>query len=287
MARWYGSFDNSTVSALEAATSGARRQRRAFTTGTTLRNNLIAARDALSAAMYGQLTAGNRRGDTGIVLPRDGITRGGGVLSFSNIYTNVAAIWPADPSARPASDILVAGSTAVTPADSGSIADSLYTDASAAVEAVLTQLNVRTARTVNDQTRMLRSIFHDHALTYIAWDDYTPGLPSLTYTNPANQSAATDLILALRWSPQYPMDLEGTARVTAAVSRNGGGAGTTLPLTSITASGGVYNWTIPGGTLSAGTYTLDFAVTFRDPNGLFISDGQTASYTNANAFTLT
>lgn len=177
MARFYASFDNNPVTALEAINASNAYQRVAMSSGSTLQAALLSTRSALSSAAYGVMDPGNRSGALGTVVPRDAVTRGGGLYSWSNLYTNSGAEWPSDPRVRPTAPILIAGSTAVSPADPGDITESRYTDAQTAVENVLSAMSGGgpRARIGLDPYRTLASIWHDHDLTFFAWDDFTPG----------------------------------------------------------------------------------------------------------------
>lgn len=191
MARWYSSFSNTTVTALDALYHG-----RLTMGGTpsTLNAALISTRQALSDAWQAQVDAVNRNGALGVVVPSDGFTRGGGTLSFSNLYTNTAAVWQSNPAVRPSTAITVANSTAVSPVDSGSFSDTLYTNATTAVQNVLTSIaNISGgtgggpySRLGVNPYRTLASVHHDHALTYFAWDDFTPGAPTSIAINVSN-----------------------------------------------------------------------------------------------------
>ena len=219
MARFYASFDNSTIAAMEAATPSKRYNRKPMSSGATLKANLIAARDALSAAVYAQLDAGNRRGDTGLVIPEDGFTRSGGNLSWPNLYTNAGAIWQADPSIRPTAPIMVADSTPKSPVDGGAVSETLYTDAVAALEAILTNVGLRTRPGLNPW-RTLASLHLDHATTYIAWDDFTPG--EVQGLNGVGVGGASGYAVNIEWlSYQYLMDDHPNAKVKVTASLGG------------------------------------------------------------------
>jgi hypothetical protein len=282
MARFYASFDNSTVSAIEATSGNNYYQRLAITNGATLKTALVAARDALSAAMYAQLDTVNKNGLLGVVAPADGFTIGGGVLSGSNIYTNAQAVWQSDPRAVKTSvstvtDITVANSTAVSPADPYSISSTLYTDATTAVQNVLNAIaapsgftgNGPYARLGQNTFRTLASIWTDHALTYIAWDDYSPGAPSTyTPTQPASQSRTLPLTITLPWDWQFTADRAGNAIVYARLDRSDGGGSQFYVMTnnvSTAASTGYYDSTLPANSLPVGTYQLTYRLKFQDP----------------------
>jgi hypothetical protein len=200
MARFYGTFDNSTNSGLEAASGSNYYERKAFTDGTTLQTALVNTRAALSSAVYGQLNAVNRNGDLGIVVPSGAITIGGGSLSFGNVYTNTGAVWPSDPRVRPTTQITVANSVAVSPVDGGSITASLYTDATTALGNALAGIagGGPNGRLGLDAWRTLASIWHDHALTFLAWDDFTPG--QVQGLSTAEVGGAGSLAVTIQWT---------------------------------------------------------------------------------------
>jgi hypothetical protein len=200
MARFYGTFDNSTNSGLEAASAGNYYERKAFTDGTTLQTALVNTRAALSSAVYGQLNAVNQNGDLGIVVPSGAITIGGGSLSFGNVYTNTGAVWPSDPRVRPTEQITVANSVAVSPVDGGSITASLYTDATTALGNALAGIadGGPNGRLGLDTWRTLASLWHDHALTFLAWDDFTPG--QVQGLSTAEVGGAGSLAVTIQWT---------------------------------------------------------------------------------------
>jgi hypothetical protein len=226
MARWYASFDNSTVSGREAAASDGYYERVAISNGSTLKSALIATRAALSSAAYAVINAGNRDGALGIVVPNDVVTRGGGNYAWSNLYTNTGAVWPSDPRVRPTAPIVAAGSIAVSPTDAGTITESLYTDAQTALENCFTAMTGGgpRGRIGLDPYRTLASIFHDHALTYLAWDDFTPG--QVQGLLAAGFGTAPNYSVAVTWtSYQYTNDEnpDGRVRVVASLGSTTGG----------------------------------------------------------------
>lgn len=177
MARFYATFDNSTVSGLEAASGANFYNRKAFTNGSTLKTALVNARSALSSAFYAQINAGNRDGSLGITVPQGTFTNDGTNISFTNIYTNSGAVWPSDPRVRPTAPITAANSTPVSPTDGGSFTASLYSDATTALGNALAGIasGGPNGRLGFNAWRTLASLWHDHSLTYLAWDDFTPG----------------------------------------------------------------------------------------------------------------
>ena len=200
MARFYGTFDNSENSGLEEASGSNYYERKAFTDGTTLQEALVNTRAALSSAVYDELNAVNRNGDLGIVVPSGAITIGGGSLSFGNVYTNTGAVWPSDPRVRPTTQITVANSVAVSPVDGGSITASLYTDATTALGNALAGIagGGPNGRLGLDAWRTLASIWHDHALTFLAWDDFTPG--QVQGLSTAEVGGAGSLAVTIQWT---------------------------------------------------------------------------------------
>lgn len=217
MARFYATFNNSTVSSLQAQYF----ERTEMASGTTIQSNMLAARSALSTAAYGQINSVNQDGSLGIVVPTDAVTRSGGNYSWSNLYTNTAAIWPSNPATRPTQQITIANSTAVSPTDAGTISDSLYVTAQASVESAMSACangGPRSRLGVNPW-RTLASLHHDHAFTYIAWDDYTPGQPGSLAIN-----VSTTLII-VSWpvanNYQFPADVLADVNIAYVGTING------------------------------------------------------------------
>lgn len=250
MARFYSSFTNTIVPAVEALSASR------LTMGgspSTLQANLISTRAALSAAFKAQINPANDSGNLGTVVPQDGFTRGGGVISSSNLYTNTLAVWQSNPAVRPSSTtapnptpITVANSTVISPADAWSVSETLYTDASTAVMNTLTSIaNIGTgtgggpySRLGVDPYRTLASVYHDHDLTYFAWDDFTPGKP----TNLAINCSNTLVIITWPVAGSYEFPADALASVQASFGGTfGSGGGTfysgsqTLPPGSIQA----------------------------------------------------
>jgi hypothetical protein len=217
MARWYATFNNTDNATLQADFF----QRVTITNGTTLQANLISTRSALSTAALAQLNVANRDGSLGIVVPADVITRSGGNLSWTNVFTNTAAVWPSNPRIRPTAQILSTNSTPVSPTDSGTITDTLYTNAQTAVENCLTSMagGGPRARLGVNPFRTLASVWHDHNLTYLAWDDFTPGQPTALTINVSNT------LVIVQWpiagSYQYPADALASVTATYGGTING------------------------------------------------------------------
>jgi hypothetical protein len=203
MARFYATFDNSTNNSLEASYYG----RIVMNNGSTIKSNLLSTRDSLSSAVYAQMNSGNISGSTGVVVPGDVVTRSGGNYSWSNLFTNSAAIWPANPAVRPTQQILSENSTPVQPSDDGTFSDSTYVSAQSAVEAALTACanGGPRARLGVNPFRTLASLHHDHDMTYIAWDDYTPGQPGSAEINVTSTNVIISWTVANNY--EFPADV--------------------------------------------------------------------------------
>lgn len=192
MARWYSAFSNTNIGSLESLSY----QRLAMGgTPSTLQSDLVNTRQALSNAWQPTVNPQNRNGALGIVIPPSVITRASGNFSFTDLYTNTAAIWQSNPSVRPLTAITTgAPSVQVTPVDGGSFADADYANASAAVQALISNIaNIGGGTGGGPYSRLgvnpyatMASLHHDHALTYFAWDDYTPGQPTAIAINVSN-----------------------------------------------------------------------------------------------------
>lgn len=285
MARFYASFDNTTNSALEAGTTANFYQRVAISTGTTLQSALVSTRSALSTAVLAQLNVANRDGSLGIVVPPDVITRAAGDLSWTNVYTSTGAVWPADPRVRPTAQILSTNSTAVSPSDPGTISDTLYTDAQTALENCLTAMTGGgpRGRLGTNPWRTLASLWHDHNLTFLAWDDFTPG----TVTNFVTSyfGGATNFTAELTWDGwEYRNDQNPSGRIVAEVQLVGPEVRTVVvdPATPFPSSRTI---SIPmssvGNPLMAGTYSLSGSLTIYDPV-ITTHAGQPANDTETN-----
>jgi hypothetical protein len=222
MARWYASFTNTDVTAVQDLLY----ERVAISNGSTLKDALVSTRQALSDAAYAVINAGNRDGSLGIVVPTDVVTRAAGNYSWSNLYTNTGAVWPSDPRVRPTAQILSTNSTAVSPTDAGTISDTDYSNAQTALENCFTAMTGGgpRGRIGLSPWRTLASIFHDHALTYLAWDDFTPG--TVQGLLAAGFGTAPNYSVAVTWtSYQYTNDEnpDGRVRVVASLGSTTGG----------------------------------------------------------------
>jgi hypothetical protein len=218
MARFYATFGNTTNSALEAASGSNWYQRKAFTDGTTLRNALISARTALSSAVYGQLDAVNRNGAAGVYWPVGSFSIGGGNLSWTSIRKTTAAEWPSDPRVRPTAPLT--DGTTVT--DGGTVTASLYTDAITALGNAFAGIadGGPYGRLGLNQWRTLASIWHDHDLTFLAWDDFTPGQVQTLST--AEVGGAGSYAVTVQWvNYQFLNDENSTGKIRVQASLAG------------------------------------------------------------------
>jgi hypothetical protein len=106
--------------------------------------------------------------------------------------------------------------------------------------------------------RTLASLWHDHALTYFAWDDFTPGTPQNFTNGPnvvtGNSGTPASVAMDFGWQPEYQNDLNGTIVLSGTISNgsltlpfsktvNVSTGGTTVTVTNITSGG---NYTIAG-----------------------------------------
>ena len=278
MARWYAHYQNTTDSNLELITSSNCYQRNGMnaTNAGTARTSMINTRATLSASFYGSINVGNRNGETGIVVPSDGYTNNGTTFSGTNLYTNTAAVWPSDPRVRPTSQIVIANSNAVSPADNFSAPTSEYNAARTAVQDYFAAINTGGSpydRLGINPWRTLASIWHDHALTYMAWDDFTPGvLQSVSSSKISGTGEPIEIRFA--WgSYQYANDKnpDTRLRLELAFTEDGNPSNTYVldtgytivpPLTNLW-----YDWQ-PNGTnpiTPSGTYIFTCRAWLRDP----------------------
>jgi hypothetical protein len=309
MARFYAHYQNTTQSDLEA-TSGDNYYTKRFvntTNAATTRTNLIAARAALSTSFYADIaSASNKNGNLGIVVPADGYTNNGTTVSGANIYTDTTpapgAVWQSDPRTRPTSQILVAN-TESTIVDAWDVPTTEYntclTELGNYLNGIYTSVALSTLggpynRTSLSPWRMLASIWHDHSLTYFAWDDFTPGQPTLNPLQPGSQPAANQLDITLNWSWEYTNDRRGNIRMNECyLVKTSGGAlpnynlkdtsGVDIFNTLRTSSTGTLVARVPGGTLPAGNYQLFWNAQFADA-AITSNYGTEATYTSGTSF---
>lgn len=274
MARFYAHYTNTTVGALEVVNVSNCYDRRVVnaTNAGTARTAILAQRASLSATFYATILAANRNGNAGVVVAANGYTDNGTTFSGSNIYTNTGAVWPADPRVRPTSQINVSGSTAVTPADAFSVPSA---DVAAARQTFTDYMDAITGGSPyirfgggTNPWRTFASIWHDHDMTYFAWDDFTPG--TVTGLTAAKTSIDPEpLDIRISWSGyEFLNDQNPDARVRIQATMFEIG----VPGNSYTVDTGFvappdpyqYDWA-PAGVSPTGNYTLNVTVTCRDP----------------------
>lgn len=262
MARFYATFDNSTVSGLESD----KYERKTYTNGSTLKTALVNARAALSSGFYATINPQNRDGSLGIVVPAGTFTNDGTNISFGNLYTNPQAAWPSNPAVRPTAPITVGGSTPVSPTDPGVFTASLYTDAQTALGNALAGIagGGPNGRIGLNAWRTLASLYHDHALTYFAWDDFTSGTPQ-TVQNTGNVVTGTatggaSVAMSFSWLKEYEADTLGTIEFDGVI---------TGPNVFVKPFSGIAN---------ASTGTITITVTDIDEAGLYDITGTATFY---------
>lgn len=251
MARYYARFDHGVEATLGGTDSVANFFERRVIGSTTSSNAvLVTKRRDLSDAMQAQLDGVNKDPTQGPIIPQtntagtvNNITRSGGNLSWTNVYKTTAipgVAYPADFRTRPTSSIYTddGNLTAVSPADGGTISDTLYTDAGDALNTVLTSIKKTKSglspisppftedgspytRLGTNPGRTLHSIWHDVNLNYFAWDDFTPGQPqTFTYHFPTATAGSPPkiflesgdpLYVVLQWTPEFLSDRAGDA----------------------------------------------------------------------------
>lgn len=282
MARYYSTFDNSTVSALEVAVAGNAHLRVAMSGGAGLKADLITQRAALDSAVRPQLTSVNNDGTRGTVVPSDALVRGG-TDTTADLYTNPDAVYNSDPSIRPTADITVAGSTPVSPANPLTIPNSTLDAARSAVNAAVTAAGVYSRLGV-DAAKTLRSLYLDLAMTYFAWDSFTPEpvVSGIVFTAPTDPAQGDQVTLHMEWQDGHPTDTaEAVADWFLSCNDTGvipGETGSTLGDVSISGSGTVAvggtttrNVSVTGttaGLRSGFSYVITGTVQLRYPSGV-------------------
>jgi hypothetical protein len=302
MARFYARFDHGVESSLEAQTTSNFYERRVITSATAsggniapgnpdLKTGLITSRSVLSDAMYAQMDGVNRDPAQGPIIPTsnaaqtvNNITRSGGNLSWTNIYKTTAipgVAYPADFRIRPTSSIFTddGNLTAASPADGGTISDSLYTAAGDAVYSIISSVKKTKSGTSpapppytedgspytrlgTSPSRTLHSIWHDVNLNFFAWDDFTPGqVQTFTASPRANgagvftidfnagsvtnglmvESGVDSVFIRFNWTNEYLADLAGDSILNSTATPS---SGTTRTLSSYNPGQGVlqYDW---------------------------------------------
>jgi hypothetical protein len=253
MARFYARFDHGYLTAsgqLGETSSGNYFERRVIGSATSSNALLKSRRESLSDAMYAQMDGVNKDPTQGPIIPQrnlagtvNNIVRSGGNLSWTNIYktTTIPGVaYPVDFRTRPTGSVFTddGNLTAASPADGGSISDTLYTDAGDALTNVLASIKKTKSgltpvappytedgspyvRLGTTPSRTLHSLWHDVNMDYFAWDDFTPGQPqTFTYTFPtANNDSPPKIFLegsdqlnvVLQWTPEFLSDRAGDA----------------------------------------------------------------------------
>jgi hypothetical protein len=292
MARFYARFNHGFEATL-GGTSGTENffERRVIGSTTSSNAVLAAAREALSNAMQAQLDGVNKDPTQGPIIPQsntagnvNNITRSGGNLSWTNVYKTTAipgVAYPADFRTRPTSSIFTddGNLTAASPADGGTISDTLYTDAGDALNTVLNSIKKTKSgltpiappytedgspftRLGTNPGRTLHGLWHDVDLNYFAWDDFTPGqVQSFTAAPRANgagvftldfnagsvtdglmvESGVDSVFVRFDWTNEYLSDLAGDSILNATATPAGG---STRTLTNYNPGQGVlqYDW---------------------------------------------
>lgn len=286
MARFFARFDHDDDPTLESETGNNFFDRRVIGSTTSSNAVLVEKRRNLSEAMAAQLDGVNRDPTQGPIIPPsntagtvNNITRSGGNLSWTNVYktTSIPGVaYPADFRTRPTASIYTddGNLTAASPADGGTISDSVYTEATDALNTVLTSIKkIEGApphttdgspytRLGLNPSRTLHSLWHDVDLNYFAWDDFTPGqVQSFTaaprangvgvFTIDFNAGSVTDglivepgvdsVTIRFNWLNQFRADLAGDSILNSTATPAGG---STRTLSSYNPGQGVlqYDW---------------------------------------------
>lgn len=291
MARFYARFDAGTEANLDntSGTGGYFQQLRVSNgsaSGAQFRDGLIASRSLLSTDVYDDLDAINKSGGRGTYFPPDSgpfSSDYSTYVSWSNAYTssfdgiktpttNVYGV--ADNinySKRPTGPVRSTDTSVVgpaTPTDPIGASYSRHYSASLAVRTVLNSIqslsSVSTTpytRQGNNSERTFHSIWHNPTLDYFAWDDFTPGQPTMQMdidglnklTNPpeiypGGDPVNQDVVIKVTVnSYEYPNDgnSAGTIGFNATIRVSG-----STELASLALNGGAQ-----GGPLTIGTYT--------------------------------
>lgn len=289
MARFYAQYQNSDVTALHAidVANCYNRVGMNTTNAGTARTSMLNTRATLSSSFYSSINVGNRNGTLGIVVPANAYTNNGTTFSGANLYTNTAAIWPSDPRVRPTAQIVIANSTAGSPTDNFSAPTSEYNAARTAVQdyfaAVTGSPGSPYARIGLDPWRTLASIWHNHDLTYMAWDDFTPGQMQ-SYTVSLISGVGEPEQLRFSGTFQYRNDYNPDARVELIASLVGPSTYNLNTLVTPTGSTFQFDW-LPNNpnSVTPGSYTLSSTVRVRDPV-ITTHFGNVASYPNSYNF---
>jgi hypothetical protein len=314
MARYYAKFDQGNDATLDSdyfdkLTIGA-----VSASSALLRDGLIASRSALSNALRPELNQENEYGTNGPIIPREigNITQtgAGGTLSWNNVYTSSTIpgiITPADYRTRPTgSPTTTDGNlTARSPADPGTINNDIYLSASNALTTVLNNISSgRSPLTPSNQgnfpTRSLHSLWHDKNLQYFAWDDFTPGQPTVAATSFISatglRTSAGFIDISITSSSLNDFNPFGTASLSLELyyatssnnvytdppllTRRAKSANVTIPISSLTGSGATRTYRWVTGTINTGS--LDNDLGFENTDGVILSASVTFTDPVAN-----
>jgi len=272
MARYYAHYLNSTVSGLEVGDVPNCYERKAVDTGTagTARTKMLADRITLSSSFYGSIDAANRNGSLGIVVPADAYTDNGTTFSGANLYTNTSAgtsaVWPSDPRVRPTTQITISNSAGVSPTDNFSVASADVSTARQGFQDYVTAISSGGpySRGSLNPWRTLASVWHDHDLTYFAWDDFTPGqLQSFNVTLISGVAEPEEFRFTGNY--QFLNDANPDARIELIVSLVGPSTYNLNTLIVPPSGSFTYDWQPNGvSSVTAGSYTLNVTARVRD-----------------------
>lgn len=337
MARFYCRFDGGTQTDLDqeffdkGTAFGAD-----SASGAQFRDGLIASRSAVTTDVYDDLDLSNQDGSKGIYFPPDIVTYPASTTyaSWSTAYTSsVQGIkidefgilyrygTPGNYSLRPTASITSSQTWLVgqtNPNDPVQISYGTYISASQGLKNALDSISGLLTgggpyvRLGNNPSRTLHSIWNDPTMSYLAWDDFTPGQPTVDarsfYAGATTTTSTGHIIIRITgsgfkndWNTSAYYDISATLRyATSSGGTFGGGSGlaatlnVTVPYSELTSSVSsnafTYRWN-PGtlskavGTLQDGQSSdgvqLNLSVTFRDP--LITSSLGTAGTVNKNS----
>lgn len=303
MARFYGRFDSGSggwATTLDSDFFERFRIGADSASGARLRDGLIASRSALSTDAYADIPASYEDGQLGTIVPGDNYSsngstfvswsRAGGAVFTSSTATS--ATWgvriPADYRTRPTASILSTNTLIGGPTASVGVNYTTYTNATTAVRAVLdlVQNGAGTLRKVydrlgNNPSRTLHSIWHDENLQYFAWDDFTPGQPTVnansTYSPNTPSSSLGHIVISASREFINDWNTAASASVVAtlvyATSSNGQFTGPNSTHKSLSTTIPYGNWTASS---NAGMFTYRWdAGVIQKANGNLI-DGQSS-----------
>lgn len=190
---------------------------------TAKRNGLIDSRSIVSSDVYEDLDSANIDGSKGTYFPPDLMTTPNNPFSATAYTSSVdGIIIPTNFRTRPTSSITSSQNTLVgptNPLDTVSVSYTSYLSASNAVQAVLDSATGGGpyARLGNNPGRTVHSIWHDENVAYFAWDDFTPGQPTLEARNTLSgiSPSASSGLVYLSMSREYLNDFNGSASIVA------------------------------------------------------------------------